>query len=73
MKNLTEVRSMSEAKRVLALTENARQSVEDFWAELAEGWSIEPREFFEAEYLKAGFNSAVAMAMHHLWKRAVSQ
>ena len=48
---------------------DAVESVEEFWREVAQGYDIEPREFFEAEATKQGWSSPVAMAMHHIWKR----
>jgi hypothetical protein len=48
---------------------DAVESLEEFWREVAQGYDIEPREFFEAEATQQGWSSPVAMALHHIWKR----
>ena len=43
--------------------------VEEFWREVALGYDIEPRQFFEDNAVKDGWSSPIAMALHHIWKR----
>lgn len=45
--------------------------IADFWREVERSYDIEPRAFFEREARPMGYSSAVAMAMHHMWKRDV--
>lgn len=47
----------------------AQQEVDAFWTALERSWDIEPRSFFETEAPKNGFESALAMAVHYMWKR----
>lgn len=57
-------------ERIAALSVSAVQ-VEDFWREVERSYDIEPRAFFEKEAGPTGYSSAVAMAVHHMWKRDV--
>ncbi len=45
--------------------------IADFWREVERSYEIEPRAFFEREAKPMGYSSAVAMAVHHMWKRDV--
>lgn len=39
------------------------------WFDIEHGYDIEPRSYFEREAPKNGFKSALAQAVHHMWKR----
>ncbi len=52
-------------------TPQETDEVADFWREVERSYDIEPRAFFEKEAKLMGYSSAVAMAMHHMWKRDV--
>lgn len=43
-------------------------AIDSAWTAIARGWDIEPREYFEANY-PGQFTSALAMAVHYMWKR----
>ena len=46
-----------------------RAEIDAAWEYLRNGYDIEPREYFEKEAPRNGFKYALAMAMHHIWKR----
>jgi len=47
----------------------SQAEIEAFWTMLDRCWEIEPREYFETEAPKNGFEHATAMAVHYMWKR----
>ena len=66
------------ADELAALLDSGREAQEDrdidlFWQYVENGWDIESREFFEREARTNGFGSPLAMAAHHMWKRAVKE
>jgi hypothetical protein len=46
-----------------------RKDIDRFWDYVENGWDIEPRAFFETESRDNGFDSPLAQAAHHIWKR----
>lgn len=53
-----------------AIKRSHAEELDSVWADIAAGWDIEDRAFFEAEVAKGnGFGSALAMALHYIWKR----
>jgi hypothetical protein len=46
-----------------------KRDIDLFWSFVDRGWSIEPRAYFELHARKNGFESPLAMAAHHMWKR----
>lgn len=60
------------ASALMAVTPSQLQSdIDKFWFAVHNSWDIEPREYFEKEARKNGFDSPLAMAVHYMWKREV--
>lgn len=47
----------------------SQKEINAAWLAIHRSWDIEPREYFEKEAPKNGFNSPLAMAVHYMWKR----
>jgi predicted glycosyl hydrolase (DUF1957 family) len=49
--------------------DRCKAMVEEFWQEIERGFDIESREYFAQAFTEIGFSSAIALALHHIWKR----
>lgn len=47
----------------------ALAEIDAVWRDIANGYDIEPRAYFEREAPKNGFRYPLAQAFHHIWKR----
>lgn len=50
-----------------------RAEIDAAWFSILHGWDIEDREYFEREAPGNGFKYALAQAVHHMWKRRLSE
>lgn len=57
---------MNEAFERNAVTQS---DIDKFWSMLHNCFDLEPREYFETEARKNGFDSPLAMACFYMWKR----
>lgn len=68
-------RERQEAESRLAQVEKERDScrneIDAAWLAIHHGWDIEPRSYFEREAPLNGFESPLAQAVHHMWKRKI--
>ena len=60
---------LSELQRVSAEKEQDKSDIDKFWQIVENGYDIEPRAYFEKEARTNGFDSPLAQAAHHMWKR----
>lgn len=64
-------RIASELMAVTPSPSELQSDIDKFWFAVDNSWDIEPREYFEKEARKNGFDSPLAMAVHYMWKREV--
>lgn len=50
-----------------------KRDIDLFWQMVEGGWDIESRAYFERESRTNGFDSPLAQAAHHMWKRRLKE
>lgn len=62
-----------EQQRAVAEIKRLHAEIDAAWFGIKNGWDIENRAYFERESKTNGFGSALAQAVHHMWKRRVKE